>query len=146
MPTAHRTVVACLIGISLSLLVVGVVSDTLIRHVIQITPLVLAAALLARGQAWAAYGAMPLFVLWLAIPVLIWLFLLGLSRIASGRFTPIEVVMTFVMAGLSVFGLVVAPRAGRNAGVLARVAAFAAFALLQVVAMMVSFTDAVKNR
>jgi len=92
--------------LALALLLVGVVSATFLRHVVQILPIVLVVGVLARRPAWGAYAAIPIFLFWTFIVVLIWLFLLGLSRVANGHYTPIEVVSTFLMAGFSVVGLV----------------------------------------
>ena len=103
--SSHRIVLTCLVGLGLALLLVGVVSGTLLRHVVQVTPIVIAAALVVRRPEWGAYASFPIFLFWLFIVVLIWLFLLGLSRIASGRYTPIEVVSTFLLAAFTIVGL-----------------------------------------
>jgi len=69
----HRGVLACLVGLALALLLVGVVSGTLLRHMAQVTPIVMAAALLSRRPALGAYASFPIFVFWLFIVGLIWL-------------------------------------------------------------------------
>ena len=137
---------ACLIGLGGALLVVGVVSGTLLRHVIQILPIGLAAAVLLRSSEWGAYASIPIFFFWIAIVGLIWLFLLGLSRIASGHYTPIEVVCTFMMAAFSVVGVVGSTLLGKPLRPRARVFAVMLFASLQLAAMWVSFLKPIANR
>src|SRR5215510_5365747 len=95
---------ACLIGLALALLAVGVVSGTFIRHVVQILPMLLAVLVLHRRPAVGAYAALPIFVFWILIVFLIWLFLLGLTRIVSGHFTLIEILLTIVMAACCAAG------------------------------------------
>jgi hypothetical protein len=56
--------------------------------------------------------ALPIFVFWTLIVVLIWLFLLGVSRIANGHYTIAEIISTFVMAASCVFGAVRAVQIG----------------------------------
>ena len=66
----------------------------MLRHIVQILPIVVALVILHRSPAWGAAAALPIFGFWTAIAVLIWLFLLGLSRFASGHYTPIEIALT----------------------------------------------------
>ena|SRR5438128_491591 len=74
--------------LSLSLLCVGVVSHTFIRHVLQVIPPVIALLLAARGSTVAASAAAPILTFWLGVMVNIWMFLLGIARIFTGTFTP----------------------------------------------------------
>jgi hypothetical protein len=143
---ARAVVQGCLLGVAAALLVVGVVSGTLLRHVVQILPMIIAVVVLQRRPGWGAHAAMPIFILWVLIPVLIWLFLLGLSKIANGHYTIIEIVMTVVMAACSIVGFVKSISLGRSASILQRVTAFVLFAVLQVGAMMVSFMPSIANR
>jgi hypothetical protein len=144
--TAQGFVAGCLIGLAAALLLVGVVSGTLLRHVVQILPIAVAFVVVRRRPAWGAYAALPIFLFWILVVVLIWLFLLGLSRIASGHYTVIEIVSTFVMAACSVAGSVKCVALGRSLPAGSRVAAFLLFAALQVAAMWVSFLRPIANR
>ena len=137
---------ACLSGLALALLAVGVVSGTFIRHVVQILPIVMAAFVLQRRSAVGAYAALPLFVFWIAIVMLIWLFLLGLSRIANGQFTSIEILLTVVMAACCAAGIFKSVPLGRSLSAGRRAATFVLFAALQVAAMWVSFLRPIANR
>ncbi len=53
---------------------------------------------------------MPVFLFWFVIMLLIWLFLLGIARIASGHYSPTEIVLTLVMAIACLAGFVPAVR------------------------------------
>jgi hypothetical protein len=145
-PPAKQVVLRCLIGLALALLLVGVVSRTFLRHVVQILPTVLAAGVLARRPDWGAWAALPIFLFWSLIVVLIWLFLLGFSRIASGHYTPIEVLSTFLMVGCSVVGGIRSVPLGRPLRAVQRILVFIVFALMQLGAMWVSFLTPIANR
>ena len=122
--SAKQVVRACLIGLLLALLLVGAVSGTLLRHVVQILPIVAALVVLQRRPAWGAYAAFPILVFWIFIVLLIWLFLLGLSRIANGHYTLIEIVSTFLMAGFCVIGVTRTIPLGRDLSMLGRAGMF----------------------
>src|SRR5437763_902113 len=81
MSTIAKVVATCLGAVILSLLLVGVVSSTLLRHAVQVIPLVIALIAVARRSDWAGYLALPVFLFWFLISFAIWLFLLGIARI-----------------------------------------------------------------
>jgi len=85
-------------------------------------------------------------VFWIFIVALIWLFLLGLSRIANGHYTLIEIVSTFLMAGFCVIGVTRTIPLGRDLSTLARAGMFVVFAAMQFAAMWVSFLKPIANR
>jgi len=138
--------IASLGGLALALIVVGVVSGTVLRHVVQILPVPLALALVSRRPAIGAYAALPIFVFWLLIVSLIWLFLAGLSTIANGHYTPAEVISTVVMALCCAHGIRRAIPAGRPATLASRLMTFMVFAALQLAAMWISFSPSIANR
>lgn len=139
----QRTVVACLGGVAVALLVIGIVSATLVRHVIQIVPVLVALLIAARRPAWGALAAIPILAVWSLLMILIWLYLLGVSRIVTGHFTVAEIVLTGIIAALAIPGiaasirLITAPTWSHRA----RVAiVFVAFAILQIAAIQVSYS------
>jgi hypothetical protein len=144
--SAKQVLRACLIGLLLALLLVGAVSGTILRHIVQILPIVAALVVLQRRPAWGAYAAFPILVFWIFIVALIWLFLLGLSRIANGHYTLIEIVSTFLMAGFCVIGVTRTIPLGRDLSTLARAGMFVVFAAMQFAAMWVSFLKPIANR
>jgi hypothetical protein len=145
MPKEARVLIS-LLGVATALLVVGIVSGTFLRHVVQILPIIAAAGVLARRPDWGAYAAVPIFIFWILIVALIWLFLLGLSRIANGHYTPIEILLTLIMAGFSIAGLVTSLRLGTSQRLVIRMLAFTLFGVLQIVAMRVSLLEPIATR
>lgn len=133
-------------GLAVALMVVGIVSGTVLRHVVQIVPILLASIVVRRRPAIGAYAALPIFIFWTLIVTLIWLFLAGLSSVANGHYTTAEIISTLVMAVCCVYGVVRAIPAGRPAPLAARLATFIAFAVLQFVAMWISFSRSIANR
>ena len=146
MTATQRIVFTCLVGLVVALLLVGVVSGTVLRHVVQIAPAVAALVLVARRPALGAYAAVPVFAFWLCIVALIWLFLLGLSRIASGHYTLAEIVATVLMAGFSAAGIRKSVTLGNTLPLSARALAIVIFGALQVGVMWVSLLPQIAHR
>jgi hypothetical protein len=138
-PSGRFGVLPSLAAVVVALLLVGLVSHTFIRHVIQIAPLVLALALGAYRPRLRAAAALPLFTFWLFVMGGIWLFLLGIAPVFTGRFPPVEIVLTIVIGIASAVGLVAVYREGTALAVGPRVGAIMAFAILQPIAMIFSF-------
>src|SRR5262245_19566118 len=134
----ERLVAACALAIAIFLFLVGVVSKTVAQHALQIVPPLVASLLVARRVAWGVGAASSLFVLWLAIMVLIWLYVLGLARIVTGHFTPAEIVLTILIAAACVLGIGAAIRAPRRGTRWPNAVAFAAFAVLQAAVIVAS--------
>jgi hypothetical protein len=127
-----------------ALLVVGVVSHTMLRHVVQVTPLVV--AILLRRWRPGTSAAAPLFAFWLLTMVVIWLFLLGVARFVQGRFTPTEIVLTIVIGAGSLLGLIAVWRRGPDDRPVARLVTIAAFGAFQLAAMIASFQPYIARR
>ena len=144
--SSHRIVLTCLVGLGVALLLVGIVSGTVLRHVVQVAPIVMAAVLLVRRPEWGTYASFPIFLFWLFIVVLIWLFLLGLSRLASGRYTPIEIGSTFLMAAFAIVGLTGVVSVGKPLRLRGAISTVALFAVVQVAAMWLSLLRPIANR
>ena len=95
----------CSLAIIVALQVVGVVSHTSVRHVVQTLPLWFPIVLGFRQRELAKWAALPSLIFWVVIMVLIWLFLLGWARVVSGHFTPVEIAMTLVIGVACVLGI-----------------------------------------
>jgi hypothetical protein len=134
-----------LLGVILGLLVVGLVSGTLVRHVIQIVPAVAALILVIRRVPWALYAALSVFVVWLLVMVAIWLYLLGVARIITGRFSTAEIALTLVIGASCVFGLAQVIRAQSTSSRAIRAAAAITFAGLQIGALWLSLQPAIAS-
>jgi hypothetical protein len=135
-------VAACLGGVIVSLLLVGAVGATPIRHLIQVTPAIIALVAVGRRVRWAPYAALPLFAFWLFIMIAIWLYLLGLARIITGHFTPAEIALTLINGAACLWGLPASVRTKPAASGLARLVASTLFLILQVAAMWASLRPA----
>ena len=104
MDRKQTTVALCLAGVAGSLLIVGVVSGTVARHVIQIVPIVLALAAVTRRQPWGPFAALPIFAFWLLLMTLIRLYVAGVPMFFTGNFTSIEIALTVPIGLLCVTG------------------------------------------
>lgn len=127
-----------LLGVILSLILVGFVSSTPIRHLIQVVPCIVSLILISRSYRWASYSALPLFVFWLGIMILIWLFLLGFARIITGRFTPVEIGLTLTIGLSCLGGAWMVIRTSPPVAALTRLAAFSTFMFFQIGALWLS--------
>ena len=92
---------SCLAAIA-ALFVVGVVAHEIVRHLLQSAPFWIGAVLGLRRSGLARWAALPLMLFWLLVSVLIWLFLLKISNIVRGHYSPAEVAMTMVLAASAV--------------------------------------------
>ena len=143
--TLRRSLVLVMAG----LIAVGLVSGTLIRHLVQILPLVAAYLLLRRSCGAGSYGAwiaVGLLAFWFAIMVLIWLFLLGISDVASGTYTFVEIILTVGIAGGCLFGVVAGLRRAQSPAWSRRAATVLVTWLVQYGVMLLSFSEPFVNR
>jgi hypothetical protein len=129
--------IECLV-IFAALAVVGIVSNGVIRHLVQTAPLWPVVVLGLRRHDLARWCALPCFAFWLFIMGGIWLFLLGWAHLVSGTFSPTEIAMTLVVGGASLAGIVTALRGRGRTTPSAAAAAFVLFGALQVIAMRIS--------
>ena len=128
-----------LTAVSVALLLVGLVSNTVLRHVIQVVPLVVVVALSARHSRFSSAAATSLFTFWIFAMGGIWLFLLGIAPVFTGRYSPVEVVLTVVVGLASIAGLVAVFRHGTELRMPARLGTVFLFAILQPAALLLSF-------
>jgi hypothetical protein len=126
-----------------ALFVVGIASGTELRHTVQTSPLWLPVILGARRSRFAGSLALPMFVFWLGIMVLIWLYLLGWARVVSGQFSATEIAMTIVVGAACLPGIIFAARGWRLA---TGAPLFVVGAALQVAAFWLSLQPAIATR
>jgi len=97
----------CSLAIILALVAgVGGATGLVWRHIIQTLPFWIAIRLGFRRSTFTGWIALPCFIFWLVIMILIWLYLLGVARILTGHFAPIEIVMTIIVGIASLVGIV----------------------------------------
>ena len=128
----------CLAGLLICLLAVGVESNTFLRHVFQVLPIVLVFILGLFKSRWTHSGSLGLFACWAFFMVLIWLYLAGIQTFFTGNFTGIEIVLTLIIGVLSVVGFTMNVRPEATVGWPVHVSAAVTFALLQLVVMWLS--------
>jgi hypothetical protein len=133
-----------LLAISLALLIVavlcvGVVSRTIVRHIVQAIPPVIALVLVARVSPLAPSASAPICTFWLGVMINIWLFILGIARIFSGTFSNVEIVLTIVIAAASAAGLVAIVRSAVRLADSTRLITAVVFGIGQLLAMIASF-------
>lgn len=90
MTREERITAIALTTVLVALLLVGLVSGTILRHVVQVGPLLAAVLAVTLRPGWSRFAAMPVFAFWLFIMALIWLYLLGLARVVTGQFSAIS--------------------------------------------------------
>jgi hypothetical protein len=98
--------VGCCVAVMAALLVVGVVSHIVVRHVVQTSALWIAIVLGIRNSKLAKWAALPCFVFWLVLMAAIWSFLLGWTTFLSGTFSPTEIAMTIIVGVASLGGTI----------------------------------------
>lgn len=123
----------------IALLVVGVVSRTVVRHIVQVIPPLVALMLVAAQSRLAPSAAAPILTFWLGVMINIWLFVLGIARIFSGTFSGVEIVLTIFIALASVVGILAIVRWGTRLTPAPRLAVATAFGIAQFAAMVASF-------
>lgn len=106
MTQTPRAVGWCSLAVLVSLYVVGAVSHGSLRHEVQTLPLWVPIVAGFNRRDFARWSALPCFLFWLPVMILIWLFLLGWSRIISGHFSAVEIAMTLIIGAASAVGAV----------------------------------------
>lgn len=140
---APKAIGYCALITLISLYIVGAVSNGVLRHIVQTLPLWFPIVLGLRRRELAKYAALPCFVIWLALMILIWLFLLGWARLLSGRFTPVEIILTLVIGASCIAGLRIGFRWRTSLSWSKASSTAAIFAILQVAALRISFLPSI---
>ena len=142
----QKVIAVCLGAVLVSLLLVGIVSGTFVRHVIQVVPVAVALVAVTRRSDLGPFAALPIFALWLLLMALIWLYLAGVQTFFTGRFSSVEILLTVIIGLSSLTGIVACARPRSTVGVAGRAAATMGFAALQFGALLVSFLRPFANR
>jgi len=146
--TRGKIVGYCSLAVLLALYVVGAVSGTpgSLRHQVQTLPLWFPIVAGLRHRELAKWAALPCFIFWLGIMIVIWLFLLGWARIISGHFFPSEIAMTLVVGAASAVGIAACVGWRTRVRALASSAMFLLFAVLQFLAFRLSLIPYIARR
>jgi hypothetical protein len=133
----------CAITTLLALYIVGLVSNGILRHVVQTLPLWFVIVLGLRQREIAKWASLPCFIIWLLLMALIWLFLLGWAKVISGHFTPIEIILTLVVGASSLAGLLIGLHWRTKLNSSKALSTAAIFAFLQLAALRISFLPSI---
>jgi hypothetical protein len=133
-------------GVIAALLAVGVESGTVLRHVIQLAPAIVALVLVVSHSAYGRAATLPILPFWIALMLTIWRYLFGMTRIIGGHFTSVEVVLTVGIAAACVAGLIGGPRPTANLSAWRRAATAVAFGALQLAALWASMQPFASGR
>lgn len=125
---------------------VGGATGLVWRHVIQTLPFWFAVVLGFRRSVVTGWVALPCFIFWLVIMILIWLYLLGIARIVTGHFMPIEIVMTIIVGLASLIGMVTCLRFKSGIRPWAGMSLFVLFAAAQWGCFLLSITPRFATR
>ena len=134
-----KQVAVCLLVVAVALIAVGIISNTLARHVIQIIPPLLAFLIIPRWMFAGVWAAVGVLGMWFAVMLAIWAYLLGLSDLASGTFTNVDVFLAIVIAGCSAHAIQKAVQGARRGPLLVGVVALAGGLAAQVAAIVLSY-------
>ena len=125
---------------------VGVGSHLVLRHVVQTLLLWIPFTLGLKRSSAAGWVGLPLFLFWLMLMSLIWLYLLGISNMLSGNFTPREIAMTVIVGLSSIAGIAVFSRMHSSLSAWSRAALFVVLAFAQIVCFRLSFLPSIAQR
>jgi len=148
MMTRARTVGSCALAMLMALYVVGAVSipPGSLRHEVQTLPLWFPIVAGFRGRELAKWAALPCFIFWLPLMIVIWLFLLGWARLISGHFFPSEIAMTVIVGAASFVGIAVSVRWRTTVRPTVAAGMFVVFLVLQFMAFRLSFVPYIARR
>jgi hypothetical protein len=138
--------ICCLAVILALVLGVGLASNLVLRHLVQTAPIWFAVVLGFRRSSAAAWLALPSFLFWLFLMVLIWLYLLGISHVVSGHFSAIEIAMTIIVGTASALGLACFALSRSQLLIAMRTALFLAAAVAQVACFRISLLPSIARR
>lgn len=142
----EKFVAQCLATVAVLLILIGIVSGTLIPHVVQVIPVLVTLGLVLLRPASGAYTAIPVFSFWAGTMVLIWFCLLGWYDLAEGHYSITEIILTFAIASCSLGGLPMCLRVGRTLSVWRRASLILGGFGFQLGFMVLSFQAPFANR
>lgn len=140
------TIAFCSVAIILALVCgVGIPDKLVLRHIVQTLPLWPAIILGLRRSPSTGWLSLPVFLFWFGLMVLIWLYLLGVSHVINGHFSPLEIAMTIIVGISSLIGIGMFWRL-RSLSALKAVCLFVGFAAFQFACLRVSFLPSIAHR
>lgn len=121
-----------------ALLMVAFISDTLVRHLVQIIPVISVMVLARYRPRLGAAGAIPIFVFWLGISVLMALSLLRGPSVSAGGYFLMQALCTLALAIAGWMGVRRSWSTASSLSLPARGALILTFAVVQQLAVLTS--------
>jgi len=94
-----------LTGVAVLLLLVGVESGTVGRHLVQIIPIISVIPVVTGEDEHGKAAAIGVLLFWLITMLLIWLHILNIAHALTGTFTTVEIILTVLIAAVSLLGI-----------------------------------------
>ena len=139
-------IAACCVAVILALVCgVGIPDKLVLRHVVQTLPLWPAFILGVRRSRSTGWVSLPLFLFWLGLMALIWSYLLGVSHIINGHFSPLEIAMTVIVGLSSLIGIGMFWSL-RSLSAIKAIGFFVAFAAFQFACLRISLLPSIAHR
>jgi hypothetical protein len=138
--------ICCLVIIAALVLGVGLATNLVLRHVVQTIPLWAGMILGLRRSPATGWVALAPLLVWFVLMFLIWSYLLGISHIVSGHFSPVEIVMTIIVGIAALVGIASFFRFRSSLSPLTAGLVFVLMTVSQVVCLRVSFLPAIEHR
>jgi|SRR6185312_894520 len=146
-PTETIVIAICSLAIIAALVLgVGLATSLVLRHLVQTAPFWICVVLGFRHSRATYWAGLPLFLFWLILMVLIWTYLLGISRVVTGHFSPIEIVMTLVVGASSAIGMGSLIRAKLSFPPARAAVLFVIMAIFQLVCFRLSLLPSIAHR
>jgi hypothetical protein len=125
---------------------VGMPDGLMLRHLVQTLQLWAGVVCGFRESKSNGWIGLPLFVFWAGLMTLIWLYLLGVSHVINGHFSPLEIAMTIVVSLASVVGIAMFWRFKSGTSAPMAASLFVVFAAFQLACFRISFLPSVARR
>lgn len=138
-----RVIGYCALAALVALYIVGFANREVLRHAVQTLPLWFSIVMGLRQREITKWCALPCFIIWLMLMSVIWLFLLGLTTVISGHFTPIEILLTLIIGTASITGSIAAFRLRTRMSWAKGLSIAVIFAIFQMVALRLSFLPSI---
>jgi hypothetical protein len=146
-PAETIVIASCCVAIIAALVLgVGLATNLVLRHVVQTAPLWVGVILGFRRSPAVGWVALAPFLAWFVLMVLIWSYLLGISHLISGHFSPIEILMTIIVGLAALIGIGSFFRFRSSLSPLTAGLIFVLMTVFQVVCLRVSFLPAIEHR
>lgn len=144
-PKLRRLVPLSTVVVLAGLVIVGIVSNLLPTHLVQVAPLVIVLLIYFFSPRSGVIAALAVLSFWFVAMGAIWLFLLGIAHLLSGKFPPIEIALTLVIGVGALVGVIGCFMA-KSEGIVRALITIIPLAGLQAFAVWLSYQPIIRGR